>query len=467
MATTNATHGPQSLTEIKTWTVKTSGGDFTSVQAALDYMADKWIGAVQTISVDDGDFSTAASIIMTHPQGSLIKLVGAHSYTKTLSSVQSVGSRTEKAAGYGNTYYRDYVLNLVDVDNIATGDYIIIRNTSGGFQSKVLEGCHYISNVDTGNKRITCRIFNFATLAASGDTTTTDAQIIKTRIICSDTTLPIMDVIGSGLNDIDKLVFTYGNDTWSATGGIGAIYVRGCSSVIMNNDVGICNGADANLKLSGCSYLKAGKICCSSGSYFGIYVAGASYALLGGGTATTYPVANGCRNSGLEIEEASSCRSLFFTSVGNGIGAVSGGGVVEISSCTLLCNNSVGVKSLYNGWINTGTPTALLGNLVDAQAISAGVVNSVTYTATRTGGATTSGNKILTMTNTEYLQAGMKVSGTGVGAAAVISSIDSSTQITVSVNSTATNTGLTFTFTPIYNLAVNTLSTATGAIILQ
>jgi hypothetical protein len=53
-------------------------------------------------------------------------------------------------------------------------------------------------------------------------------------------------------------------------------------------------------------------------------------------------------------------------------------------------------------------------------------------------GTTTNGNKVISgLPSTTGLAVGMAISGTGVGAASVIASIDSSTQVTGTVNSTA------------------------------
>ena len=62
-------------------------------------------------------------------------------------------------------------------------------------------------------------------------------------------------------------------------------------------------------------------------------------------------------------------------------------------------------------------------------------------------GTTTSGNKIISgLTSTIGLHIGDAIGGNGVGAASVIASIDSSSQVTGTVNSTATNTvNITFT----------------------
>lgn len=56
-------------------------------------------------------------------------------------------------------------------------------------------------------------------------------------------------------------------------------------------------------------------------------------------------------------------------------------------------------------------------------------------------GTTTNGNKVISgLPSTANLRIGMAITGTGVGAASVIASIDSATQVTGTVNSTATGT---------------------------
>ena len=81
-----------------------------------------------------------------------------------------------------------------------------------------------------------------------------------------------------------------------------------------------------------------------------------------------------------------------------------------------------------------------------------------TASDTNQTGTTTSGNKVISgLTSTAGLIVGMSIGGNGVGAASTIASIDSATQVTGTVNSTATNT-VNITFTSI--LLFTTLKTA-------
>lgn len=73
----------------------------------------------------------------------------------------------------------------------------------------------------------------------------------------------------------------------------------------------------------------------------------------------------------------------------------------------------------------------------DMGGTAAGLLN-VTLTGTR---ASTATGVITGLSSTAGLSIGMSAAGTGVGAGAVISSIDSATQVTLSVNSASTGSG--------------------------
>lgn len=81
------------------------------------------------------------------------------------------------------------------------------------------------------------------------------------------------------------------------------------------------------------------------------------------------------------------------------------------------------------------------------------VTEQVEFNHVQTGNVTSGSTVITSMSNTERLAVGMKIAGTGINAAATISSIDSATQITMSHTASATNTGVTLTFT--FPAAVN------------
>lgn len=157
----------------KTWTVKVSGGDFTSIQQALDYFKPFKLAGVQIIEIDPGYWDNLnSSLDFNHIDGHNISLVGVR-YTKSLTSVQSSS---------GSTGAWSYILNLSNVDNISVNDYILLYDCSGGVNPTFLNGCHKITNVDTVNNRITISVKSKQSSASSGVVSSSNLQVIKTIV---------------------------------------------------------------------------------------------------------------------------------------------------------------------------------------------------------------------------------------------------------------------------------------------
>ena len=89
---------------------------------------------------------------------------------------------------------------------------------------------------------------------------------------------------------------------------------------------------------------------------------------------------------------------------------------------------------------------------------NATIASTVTLTAgALDGGSTTTGSPVITMASTVGVSPGMTLTGTGIPANSFVVSVDSSTQITLSQNSTATAAG-TITFTAGYtNVVINSV----------
>jgi len=160
------------ITVNTTITVGASGCDYTTLQAALDYLATYAISPTVfvTININGEVFNSTTNITHTHPDGNRIKIQGVY-YTKTLSSIQSSS---------GSTGNWSIILNLADVTNIATSDYVIIQDPTGGTNPTYLMGCHAVTNVDTGNNRITVNSLSKQTSAPSGSVTTAALVVVKT-----------------------------------------------------------------------------------------------------------------------------------------------------------------------------------------------------------------------------------------------------------------------------------------------
>jgi hypothetical protein len=123
-----------------TYTVKASGGDFTSIQEALDSLKAIWINqdAIVTISVDPGLFTHTSTILFRHPQGNKINIVGA---APVLTTITSLASQSGSAGNYS------VVLNVADTTGMAIGDYCIIRGSTGTGEHRAIMGCWEITNV--------------------------------------------------------------------------------------------------------------------------------------------------------------------------------------------------------------------------------------------------------------------------------------------------------------------------------
>lgn len=122
------------------YTVKASGGDFTSIQAALDSLEEKWINTdvVVTISVDPGLFTSTSSILCRHPQGDRIKIVGA---TPVSTTITSLASQSGTAGNYS------VVLNVASTTGMAIGDYCIVRGSTGTGEHRAIMGCWEVTDI--------------------------------------------------------------------------------------------------------------------------------------------------------------------------------------------------------------------------------------------------------------------------------------------------------------------------------
>ena len=305
MAVTNSAHSPQNLNVPRTWTVKTSGGDFTNFAQSISYFADKWLGALQTISIDAGLWAGSATI--SHPQASNISITGAAIYSKTMSSVQSSGSQVTD----GNTKYRDIIINLNDITSITTNMFAIIHDTSGGTTPYYMNGCHQITNVDSGNSRITVRVYHYNVGVASGSVVGT-VDIVPTviQVGTGETGL----AVGGGKTSIAKIVFFATGTADTAT----AISVKDKSGGIEYGDaMGIAGpfstGIYLNGSLSGVGFDRA---------------------------------VSGCRTYGINCAPGSSGNANGWQLNGNRVG-------IYLASCTLNLNQTFAIGNVLDGFALT------------------------------------------------------------------------------------------------------------------
>lgn len=181
-----------------TLTIKSAGGDFTSVNSALIAISDMTInpGVTVTLEIDDGVFTDTTPIYLVGVFNKSIIITGKHIYNRTVSSVQS------SAGAAGNW---DIVLNVNSVANMSTSDYVNIYDSAGGVNPTYLAGTFQVSNVDVVNSRITIHSTHHAAVAPSGAIT---ANVTVFKSILKFTGSDGIQIFGGGTAiNLDHVAF--------------------------------------------------------------------------------------------------------------------------------------------------------------------------------------------------------------------------------------------------------------------
>lgn len=157
-----------------------SGTPWATVSKALTYLDDYFIlpSVTVTIQLAAGTYTVASAITVAHPCARNIIIQGTYTagdHAKTMSSVQS-------SSGSASAW--SIVINLNDVTNIAADDYVCVTAASGGTGPSWMTGCHKVTNVDSGNSRITITSAHTHSSAPSGNVAAT-VKVLKTVLSCS------------------------------------------------------------------------------------------------------------------------------------------------------------------------------------------------------------------------------------------------------------------------------------------
>lgn len=138
-----------------------SGGQYPTVTAALAAINNQVLvnGSNILFSLQDGVISEPGVLNWFSLANRQINIQGQHSYSFTLSSVQS-------SSGSAGAW--TYVLNLNTVTNIAVGDYLTVIATTGGTNPTYVSGVWPVTNVDAVNNRVTVTTTGNQAAAASG-----------------------------------------------------------------------------------------------------------------------------------------------------------------------------------------------------------------------------------------------------------------------------------------------------------
>jgi len=344
------------------------GNPWLTLAKVIDYIKDKFViqGVMLTIQLGDGSFTTPTTV-WERIDGDRITIQGTNVYNVTLSSIQS-GSKI------GN--YMRIVCNMSTVANIAVGDGVIIRSTSGGTNPELMRCMAVVQNVDVGNTRITLDIPTKSALLPSGAVTYATVKIIKTKINLVNTTLIAMN---GGILTLKNL------------------FVQSTSAqyALMAMNFGKINFGTSSTQ-GVINFTGSGIYCDTGGSFYG----GNDYNGIAANTRCLY----------IEAGSYAATRYCVFNGAAQGIYANNGGVAYPYFASIIGC--STGVLSDYGSLINLG-----LGSLLS---------RNVNY-----GGAAQHGSKLVSATLT--------VSYNGTGLYASNGSYIATSPVTFTGNTTNSN----------------------------
>lgn len=335
----SSSSGVKIISEDTTYTIKASDGNFATLAEAFDYLQDTWINkdATVTLEIDDGTYNWS-NLTINHPHGSRIVIKGKNTYQKLLNGIQST-------SGYAGSW--SFVLNLSDIGGISVGDYVIVKQPTGGSYPYHVAGCHQVSNVDQINSRITVTSIHRNAIPPSGTVAAT-VYVIKSIVTGMGLT------INSQLGAINNLVLAGGSGTgiWVADGGV----VYGADSLGVSGfgrGIYIGRGSLIYSLLSisggvGIHCTGSGELfCANSGNY--LYVSGAP-------------------SVGIRVERSGSIRTGFGAAsqtllTGNAVGLeVSSSGIAKIMGLISSGNTSHGIDCHTNGFVDHSSSTGEVTN---------------------------------------------------------------------------------------------------------
>lgn len=288
--------------------VASSGGDFTTLAAALDSLQGLILSeeAIVVITIADGTYTMTSPIQSDHYRGAYIYVQGEHTYSKTLSSVQSSS---------GSSGAWSLVLNVNSVANIAVGDYVTCTNPSGGTLPTYLTGCHEVTNVDAVNTRITIASKHKNATAPSGAVTGT-LTVLKTVLKFNG--CDGFRVWTQGGLNLDNLAVV-----GDGTAGMNGLSVQDLSRLYITTIVGVAG--------------------------FGLY---GVFALYGSEINGATIVSSGS-STGFSITDGSVMNLALAVASGNSIGAEAQlGGVIKLFASTSTGNTSYGYIARRSGTIH-------------------------------------------------------------------------------------------------------------------
>jgi len=339
---------------------------YSTIRAALDSIRDAFIpsNVTVTIQVAPGTYTHTSPIVIQHPCGSQIRIIGATPVTTTLTGV---GTITGSAGNWS------VPLQVQSASGIAVGDYVIVKDTSGTGDHYALRGVWEVTGVsgNTVTVKNTHRKSTFPTFTVSGGTVVALKTILKFNG-CSG----IVACLGY-LNNIAIV----GNLT-SGTCGIAVGRIsenqaeEGVGAVVCGDNVGVSSFHTGLLAMSGTIYAVGVASCGNNDLGFHAIHAGNIYA--------NYATANGNGTAGFQAFYGGDICAFRATANGNGSTGFSARSSGSIFANLAVANNN-----------HTGFLAGLSGNIYANYATASG--NTYGFRAWLIGGiwaesSTASGN---------------------------------------------------------------------------
>lgn len=365
----------------------TGDGSLYNPWATLDY-AMQWLQnyrliATITLQLADGVYSTTNTIELYHEDGQNIYITGTNTYAKTINSIQS-------SSGSAGAY--SIIVNMADVANVTTSDYMIIYSVSGGTNPYYLCGCFPITNVDSVNKRLTLTSLNLKGVPSGAVTGT--GYVLKTVLSNTGGSAPIhMELIHGMINIADLAIVT---PNASGTG----IYCR-YSSTLNLSKVGmyLCG-----IVLYYESFLIGDTI--DSTNFVAISNTGSGiFCAYNSGGRIPYITISGSTGYGIQVKQTSSlqCDSITITGCGNGAYVYFSGNLYLSSTAVVSGTTAIAIRADYSGSVSCAGATFLTSVTVfsanNMSLIYTTGATTTTYTTLSTPAYNTIANKNSYVTN--------------------------------------------------------------------
>jgi len=345
---------------------------YSTIQAALDSIRDAFIpsNVTVTIQVASGTYTHTSPIVIQHPCGSQIQIIGATPVTTTLTGV---GTITGSAGNWS------VPLQVESASGIAVGDYVIVKGTTGTGDHFALRGVWEVTGVagNTVTVKNTHRKSSFPTFTVSGGTVVALKTILKfngcSGIVAYDSCLGYLNNVA--------IVGNLSSNTRGIAAGktIETQAEEGKGAVVCGDNVGVSSFATGLYAASGTIHAQG--VASSGNSGNGIY------ATCSGSIHAPSSTASGNGTYGFYVSGSGSIHAPSSTASGNGGSGfyVTSSGSIIAPSSTASGNGTYGFYATCSGSIIAPSSTASGNGTYGFYATCSGSIYALSSTASENG----------------------------------------------------------------------------------